>query len=126
MKAFIVLLLALSLPFSALANEEKKEEGEKTETEIKNSLSNLVSSIDVNKLYSENYSLLNDIVQYSNYSDLLAVYNRKSLASQISSSLGLTNGSLPETVVRLSKGESRDIIKNALKPYFGNFQQFIN
>ena len=98
----------------------------KTETEIKNSLSNLVSSIDVNKLYSENYSLLNDIVQYSNYSDLLAVYNRKSLASQISSSLGLTNGSLPETVVRLSKGESRDIIKNALKPYFGNFQQFIN
>ena len=29
MKAFIALLLALSLPFSVSANEEKKEEGEK-------------------------------------------------------------------------------------------------
>lgn len=96
------------------------------ETEIQDSLTNLVNKIDVNKLYTENYSLLNDILQHRKYSELLAVYNRKSLASQISPSLGLSNGSLLETVVRLSKGKSRDAIKNALKPYFGNFQQYIN
>jgi len=89
------------------------------------SFNDVVSKIDVNKLYSENKQLLQCILQQRNYSELLAVYNRKSLASQISTSLGLSNGSLPETVVRFSKGECKDVIKNALKPYFGNFQQFI-
>ncbi|KQW98224.1 hypothetical protein ASC84_05605 [Acinetobacter sp. Root1280] len=97
----------------------------RTESEIQNSLNDVVSKIDVNKLYSENKQLLQCILQQRNYSELLAVYNRKSLASQISTSLGLSNGSLPETVVRFSKGECKDVIKNALKPYFGNFQQFI-
>ncbi|MCL6242321.1 DUF4435 domain-containing protein [Acinetobacter amyesii] len=96
------------------------------EAEIQNSLNAVVSNIDVNKLYSENKQLLQDILQQRNYSDLLAVYNRKSLASQISASLGLSNNSLPETVVRLAKRECRDAIKIALKPYFGNFQQFIS
>lgn len=34
MKAFIALLLALSLPFSVSANEEKKEEGEKAAPKV--------------------------------------------------------------------------------------------
>ncbi|BCU65702.1 hypothetical protein F941_00650 [Acinetobacter bouvetii DSM 14964 = CIP 107468] len=96
------------------------------EAEIQSSLNDVVSKIDVNKLYSENKQLLQDILQQRNYSDLLAVYNRKSLASQISPALGLLNGSLPETVVRLSKLDCGEVIKNALKPYFGNFQQYIN
>ena len=96
------------------------------EAEIQNSLNDVVSNIDVNKLYSENKQLLQGILQQRNYSDLLAVYNRKSLASQISPALGLLNGSLPETVVRLSKSDCGEVIKNALKPYFGNFQQYIN
>lgn len=95
------------------------------EAEIQKSLNDIVSNIDVNKLYSENKQLLQGILQQRNYSNLLAVYNRKSLASQISPSLGLSNNSLPETVVRFSKGECREAIKSALKPYFGNFQQFI-
>ncbi|MCZ3144657.1 hypothetical protein [Acinetobacter baumannii] len=80
----------------------------------------------LNKLYSERYQLLSDIIQNKNYAELLAIYNRKSLASQISPSLGLTNGSLPETVVRLSKSDCGNEIRAALKPYFGNFQQLIN
>ncbi|WFT52836.1 AAA family ATPase [Acinetobacter baumannii] len=98
----------------------------KTEVEIQNSLNDLISNINVNKLYSERYQLLSDIIQNKNYAELLAIYNRKSLASQISPSLGLTNGSLPETVVRLSKSDCGNEIRAALKPYFGNFQQLIN
>lgn len=97
----------------------------KGENSIQSSLNNLFTSIDISKLYSENYTLLDSILQQKNYTHLLAVYNRKSLASQISASLGLSNGSLPETVVRLSKSDCKNEIKNALKPYFGNFQQFI-
>jgi len=97
----------------------------KGEVEIKSSLTNLLNSIDVTRLYSETHILLDSIIQERNYAKLLAVYNRKSLASQISPALGLLNGSLPETVVRLSKSDCGEIIKNALKPYFGNFQQYI-
>jgi hypothetical protein len=67
--------------------------------------------------------LYNNVVQNSDYEKLLELYNRKSLSSQVSNSLGLANGSLPETVVRLAKGDCQEKISAALKPYFGNFQQ---
>ncbi|WP_372374039.1 hypothetical protein ACDI10_07480, partial [Vreelandella venusta] len=54
-----------------------------------------------------------------------ALFNRKSLSSQVSAALGLASGSLPETVVRLAKGDCKAHITNALKPYFGNFQQYM-
>ena len=63
------------------------------------------------------------VLQNNDYERLLALYNRKSLSSQVSNSLGLANGSLPETVVRLVRGDCRDSITTAIKPYFGNFQQ---
>ncbi len=62
-------------------------------------------------------------LENKNYRQLLVLYNRKSLSNQISHSMGLSNGGLPEVVVRLAKGECRETIKNALKPYFGSFQQ---
>lgn len=88
-------------------------------------LQNLVTSIDVNKIYSDTSQRFVDVLESRDYKKLLALYNRKSLCTQASTSLGLSNGSLPETVVRLIKGECKDSIVTALKPYFGNFQQYM-
>lgn len=90
---------------------------------INAALQSLIANIDVNQIYSNTLALYSQALQNKNYESLLSLYNRKSLSSQISNSLGLANGSLPEMVVRLSKGDCREAIKNALKPYFGNFQQ---
>ena len=92
---------------------------------INTALQNLVTNIDVNQIYSDTYGSYNSVLQNKDYEKLLALYNRKTLSSQISSILGLANGSLPETVVRLTKRECKESITAALKPYFGNFQQYM-
>lgn len=92
---------------------------------IGSALQILVANIDVKRIYSEIYDLYNTVLQNKDYKQLLALYNRKTLSSQVSSILGLANGSLPETVVRLAKRECKDSITDALKPYFGNFQQYM-
>lgn len=98
-------------------------DGHKGAQAIDAALQALVASIDVNKIYSDTNSLYVNVLQTRNYEELLALFNRKSLSAQVSSALGLANGSLPETVVRLAKGDCNEDIVNALKPYFGNFQQ---
>lgn len=98
----------------------------KGEQEISNELQRMVSGINVQQLFAMQKDKFEQIIANTNYDELLAVYNRKSLASQASEALGLAKKSLPETVVRLARGECKTSIKNALKPYFGNFQQFIS
>ena len=93
--------------------------------DIATALQNLVANIDVNCIYSDVYNLYNSVLQSKDYEQLLALYNRKTLSSQVSSILGLANRSLPETVVRLAKRDCKDSITTALKPYFGNFQQYM-
>lgn len=92
-------------------------------TDINNALQDLVANIDVGQIYSDVNTLYNNVLQNKDYEQLLALYNRKSLSSQVSNSLGLANGILPETVVRLSRRDCKELITNALRPYFGNFQQ---
>lgn len=90
---------------------------------INSALQTLAAGIDVNKIYEKIHMLYSNVLRTRNYEELLALYNRKSLSSQVSNSLGLANGSLPETIVRLARGDAKEEIKGALKPYFGNFQQ---
>jgi ABC-type cobalamin/Fe3+-siderophores transport system ATPase subunit len=86
-------------------------------------LQSLIANIDVNQIYSDTHALYSSVIQNTDYRQLLALFNRKSLSSQVSNSLGLANGTLPETIVRLVRSECKESITNALKPYFGNFQQ---
>lgn len=95
------------------------------EANINIALRNLFGGINVNDMYSNIKNLFTTIIENKDYEKLLAIYNRKSLSSQISSSLGLANGSLPETVVRLSKSECKIELIEAIKPYMGDFQQFM-
>ena len=97
------------------------DEKQKGEADIATALSALAAGIDVAKIYADTYAEFNNVVNNRDYESLLALYNRKSLSSQISGTLGLANGSLPETVVRLAKGDSRAEITDAIKKYFGNF-----
>ncbi len=88
---------------------------------LKTALSDLTTSINIDEIYEENKAMLEKVIADQDYEKLLKLYNRKSLSSQISQHLGLTNGELPELVVRLSKGPVSDKIRNILKPYFGAF-----
>lgn len=97
----------------------------KGETSISCALQSLIQGIDIGQIYASTSSRFNDVLQSRNYEQLLALYNRKSLSSQVSRSMGLANGSLPSTVVRLAKSDCKDAIRAALKPYFGNFQQYM-
>ena len=99
--------------------------GQTGSANINTALQNLMSNIDVNKIYSDTNALYSNVLQNNDYEQLLALYNRKSLSSQVSNSLGLANGSLPETVIRLVRGDCKESIINAMKPYFGNFQQYM-
>ena len=98
---------------------------QKGENRINDALQSLIVNIDVNKIYSDTHTIYSNVLQNKDYEQLLALYNRKSLSSQVSNSLGLANGSLPEMVVRLVRSDCKEMIANALKPYFGNFRQYM-
>lgn len=97
------------------------DEKAKGEAGLDSALSSLVENIDVNSIYNESRTLLETIVENKDYLELLRVYNRKSMSSQISKHLGLTGGSLAELVVRLACGQKAEEISQAIRPYFGNF-----
>jgi energy-coupling factor transporter ATP-binding protein EcfA2 len=99
----------------------KFDEKKKGAAELTSALQSLATNIDVGAIYSQTLSEFNAVISSKDFESLLSLYNRKSLSSQASGALGLTNGGLPEMVVRLAKGECRDEITNALKKYFGNF-----
>ncbi len=95
------------------------------EDAINSALQDLMANIDVKQMYSDIYELYSNVLHNKDYEQLLALYNQKSLSSQISNSLGLANKSLPETVIRLVRGDCKASITNALKRHFGNFQQYM-
>lgn len=99
----------------------KFDQSTKGESELTGALNSLAQSIDVKQLYSIFMSAFTEIIGNRDYEKLLGTYNRKSLAAQASGALGLKNGELPELILRLARGESRDEIRAALKKYFGNF-----
>lgn len=102
------------------------DEKSKNVDDIESNLLKLAKSINVKTLYDENKKVFEKIINNSDYELLLKIYNRKSLASRVGEHLGLKKGELPEFIIRLAKTDSQIKIKNALKPYFGNFGQFMN
>lgn len=102
------------------------DEKAKNLNEIKSKVNALFESIDIEKIYKDICSEFQTIITDKNYDRLLEIYNRKSLASQVSSKLGLLNGELPEMVIRLLRDNtSREDVRSAMKPYFGNFSSHL-
>ncbi|MDI2112584.1 DUF4435 domain-containing protein [Commensalibacter nepenthis] len=75
----------------------------------------------IEKFYNNLSSQFNEAIDTHNYLLLLKLYNRKSLASQVSECLGLSNGEIQTLVLRMVKGKNSSKVKEALKPYFGEF-----
>lgn len=101
------------------------DEKSKGKDALHDALSSLYESINVDDLYNESEALFNQAVSENDYLLALRIYNRKSLARQLSNHLGLAHGELAEFVVRLANSENRLEIKNALKGYFGAFGEKI-
>lgn len=88
---------------------------------LTSSLEELVRGIDVQQLYAYWLERFNQLLASRDFEGLLSVYNRKSLASQAGSALGLRAGELPELVLRLARTDSRTELAIALKKYMGGF-----
>lgn len=101
------------------------DEKSKGKDALRESLTSLCESIDISSLYAESEALFNRAVTENDYLLALRIYNRKSLARQLSKHLGLAHGELAEFVVRLANSEKKLEITNALKGYFGAFSKKI-
>ncbi|XDD53065.1 DUF4435 domain-containing protein [Leptospira sp. WS4.C2] len=97
------------------------DENTKDLNELKKTLDNLIATIDIKNIYDNFYDEYKAIIDTKNYEELLKVYNRKSLSTQISKFFDLKSGSLSEFVIRLSKTNQIDEIKQSLLPYFDDF-----
>ncbi len=101
---------------------KKFNEKTKGNAKLNKALQTLIDGIDVKSIYSKTETEFQKILTENDYEGLLKLYNRKSLSAQVSGALGLANGSLPEFVVRLTRGERRSDIIKAVSKYFGNFK----
>lgn len=83
--------------------------------DLKDAVTSTVASVDVDKIYTQNNSLVAEIIKNRDYNKLLSVYNRKSLPARISSILGLAN--YPDFVLKLLKTEKRELILSELRRF---------
>lgn len=97
----------------------------KGSTALQEALTELCNSINIENIYNSTLENFNSAIDNEDYEKLLLLYNRKSLSSQVGTAMGLTNGTLPELVIRLARSDLNPKITDALTYYFGNFQHII-
>lgn len=98
------------------------DEKAKGKDKLSLALRNLTSSIDVSNIYDEIETQFTNIIERKDYTELLKLYNRKSIAAQVSKYFDLTNGGLAQLVVRLALSNQKDAIVGAIKPYLGDLE----
>ena len=86
-----------------------------TEQGLLDGLNRLLSTFNVHTIYSNSKLIFQSALQEKNLEKVLKIYNRKSLASRVSSIFGLKDGEYPNVVIRMLKSDKRDIIVSALK-----------
>ncbi|KAF2519680.1 DUF4435 domain-containing protein [Flavobacterium salilacus subsp. salilacus] len=90
---------------------------------IKGGLNDVLSSIDVDKIYEECRALFQDAIDSKDLKKLLLVYNRKSLPDRISTIFHLSKGAYSKLLIRLMKGDKKDEIIAAFKNYLPVFDK---
>lgn len=90
---------------------------ENTKEGLKNGLTETIARINVDEIYNESNQLFQASIDSQNLSNLLLVYNRKSLPNRISGIFGLANGQYGKLLIRLMKGSRQIEILEALKAY---------
>jgi ABC-type cobalamin/Fe3+-siderophores transport system ATPase subunit/uncharacterized protein (DUF2267 family) len=92
---------------------------------IKETMITHVNGINIEAIYEDIKKKFELAIAEKNYDQILELYNRKSLAKRLSAALGLLDGELENTVIRLARSESQSEICSALKKYFGNFSRYM-
>lgn len=101
------------------------EDNVRTENELLKSFERLQASLNVKDIFETNKNLFEGVIKENNFEMLLKVYNRKSIASQISTFLDLKNGGLVTTILRYAKTDDSHEISECLKKYFGDFSKLM-
>jgi len=76
-----------------------------------------LARVDIEEIHAQCKSVFDTAIKAGNLDDLLRVYNRKSLPTQISKFFGLAPGEYQELLLRLMKGPKRQSIVSALAHY---------
>lgn len=92
---------------------------------LTNALHQLTQSIDIQQLYQQFHKEFSNTIASRDYKSLLGLYNRKSMASQVCSALGLRSGELSELVIRIARTESCIEVATAIKNYLGGFSALV-
>lgn len=103
-----------SRQISFILQKFEKPKGDSPQ-ELKDAITATVSKIDVDRIYSENKLMVDDILNKSDYQSLLFIYNRKSLSSRVSTFFGLANNKYPSLVLNLLKTNMREEILGVLR-----------
>lgn len=85
--------------------------------DLKDAVTASAGSIDVDRIYAENKSMIDDIIKNSDYNRLLSVYNRKSLPGRVSSIFNLANNKYPDFVLNLLKTNKREVLLRSLRAF---------
>ncbi|MCT8125830.1 DUF4435 domain-containing protein [Alishewanella sp. BS5-314] len=92
---------------------------------IKSSYTSVLSSIDVDSIYTEVAKEFDNVIASNNYLDMLRLYNRKSLLTFIGEVLGLKKGEYVSLIMRISKGKKSEEIISALNGYLPNVESVL-
>ena len=89
----------------------------KNEEEAKDSLESAFKSISYDELKAKYTGEFNEILELEAYSNVLKVFNSKSLSTSIGHFFGIDNKGYRELIVRHIKGNRVDEIIRAISPY---------
>ena len=81
------------------------------------SLDEVLAEINYNTIKQEQEARFRTVLQSRSYSDVIKVFNKKSIAPSIGHFLGINNNEYCSTVIALLHGEKHDEIVNAIAPY---------
>lgn len=111
--------LEVNFKLNALDNKQKGVEN------IKNAISQLVASIDVEKIYTNNLNLYKDILQKKDLKLALKYYTNKGLLPSVSKFFNLHGNGYADLILRLIKTDKSKEIIDALKEYLPEIKPIV-
>ena len=84
---------------------------------IEQEVNRVVQSVDVVRLYSEVSAQFQRAIEEQDYSKVLRLYNRKTLAGRMSKTFNLADMTLPHHILRLAQGEHAAELRQAFSFY---------
>jgi hypothetical protein len=93
------------------------ELSKKSEEDAKNSLDNIIASLDYDKTKAEQESKFREALDSNDYKRVLRVFNEKAIVTSIGHCFGIENKQYCSIVLALLRGGKREEIVTALLPY---------